>query len=149
MSICTMAQNARRLVAPQVRQAAMMVRLCAVEATCIREWETVLMRATLFTALVWCLANPLAAQAGDILAGADLEFGKSLSKDCVVCHNRDAVARGVPDINGQPADRLATVLTAYKTGELDNPMKKMIAGKLDARQIASLAVYFASLPKGE
>ena len=99
--------------------------------------------------LLWCLADPFVAHAEGILAGADPEYGKSLSNECVVCHNQDAARRGVPNINGLPAEVFASTLTAYKTGEIDNPLKKMIASKLDAEQIASLAIFFASLPENE
>ena len=90
-----------------------------------------------------------AANAEGILAGADLEYGESLAAECVVCHNQNSADRGVPNINGLSAVAFASTLTAYKTGELDNPLKKMIASKLDAKQIASLSIYFASLPKGQ
>ena len=95
------------------------------------------------------IVSSTAANAEGILAGADLEYGESLAVDCVVCHNQNSAGRGVPNINGLSAEAFASTLTAYKTGELDNPLKKMIASKLDAKQIASLAVYFASLPEGQ
>ena len=39
--------------------------------------------------------------------------------------------------------------TEKQACELDNPLEKIIGSKLDAKQIASLAIYFASLPKGQ
>ena len=107
------------------------------------------MRGFAFGISLWVMASSMAAHAEGILAGADLEYGKSLAADCVVCHNQNSADRGVPNINGLSAVAFASTLTAYKTGELDNPLKKMIASKLDAKQIASLAIYFASLPKGQ
>ena len=107
------------------------------------------MRGFAFGLLMLGVVSPTAANAEGILAGADLEYGDSLATDCVVCHNKNSADRGVPNINGLSAVAFASTLTAYKTGELDNPLKKMIASKLDAKQIASLAVYFASLPKGQ
>ena len=95
------------------------------------------------------IVSSTAVNAEGILAGADLEYGESLAADCVVCHNQNSADRGVPNINGLSAVAFASTLTAYKTGEIDNPLKKMIASKLDAKQIASLAVYFASLPKSK
>ena len=95
------------------------------------------------------IVSSTAANAEGILAGADLEYGESLAADCFVYHNQNSADRRVPNINGLSAEAFASTLRAYKTGELDNPLKKMIASKLDAKQIASLVVYFVSLPKGQ
>ena len=107
------------------------------------------MRGFAFGLLMLGVVCSTAVNAEGILAGADLEYGESLAAECVVCHNQNSADRGVPNINGLSAEAFASTLTAYKTGELDNPLKKMIASKLDAKQIASLAVYFASLPEGQ
>ena len=107
------------------------------------------MKGFAFGLLMLGVVGSTAVNAEGILAGADLEYGESLAADCVVCHNQNSADRGVPNINGLSAEAFASTLTAYKTGDLDNPLKKMIASKLDAKQIASLAVYFASLPKGQ
>ena len=107
------------------------------------------MRKFAFGLILLGIVSSTAANAEGILAGADLEYGESLAAECVVCHNQNASERGVANINGLSAEVFASTLTAYKTGELDNPLKKMIASKLDAKQIASLAIYFASLPKGQ
>ncbi len=107
------------------------------------------MRGFAFGLLMFGVVSSTAVNAEGILAGADVEYGESLAADCVVCHNHNSADRGVPNISGLSAEAFASTLTAYKTGELDNPLKKMIASKLDAKQIASLAVYFASLPKGQ
>ncbi len=107
------------------------------------------MRGFAFGLVLLGIVSSTAANAEGILAGADLEYGESLAAECVVCHNQNSVDRGVPNINGLSAVAFASTLTAYKTGELVNPLKKMIANKLDAKQIASLAIYFASLPKGQ
>ena len=107
------------------------------------------MRGFAFGLLMFGVVSSTAVNAEGILAGADLEYGESLAADCVVCHNHNSADRGVPNISGLSAEAFASTLTAYKTGELDNPLKKMIASKLDAKQIASLAVYFASLPNGQ
>ena len=107
------------------------------------------MKGFAFGLLMLGVGGSTAVNAEGILAGADLEYGESLAADCVVCHNQNSADRGVPNINGLSAEAFASTLTAYKTGELDNHLKKIIASKLDAKQIASLAVYFASLPKGQ
>ena len=107
------------------------------------------MRGFAFGLILLGIVSSTAANAEGILAGADLEYGGSLAAECVVCHNQNSTDRGVPNINGLSAVAFASTLTAYKTGELDNPLKKMIASKLDAKRIASLGIYFASLPKGQ
>ena len=38
---------------------------------------------------------------------------------------------------------------AYKTGDMEHPIMQMVAGRLDGEQIASLAVYFATLLSSE
>jgi len=40
-------------------------------------------------------------------------------------------------------------MRAYRSKELDHNVMQMISGRLDDEQIASLAVYFASLPAAE
>ena len=107
------------------------------------------MRGFAFGLILLGIVSSTAANAEGILAGANLEYGRSLAAECVVCHNQNSADRGVPNINGLSAEAFASILTAYKTGELDNPLKKMIASKLDAKQIASLAIYFAGVPKGQ
>ena len=106
------------------------------------------MRGFAFGLILLGIVSSTAANAEGILAGADLEYGGSLAAECVVCHNQNSADRGVPNINGLSAVAFASTLTAYKTGELDNPLKKMIASKLDAKQIASLAIYFCQPTKG-
>ena len=40
-------------------------------------------------------------------------------------------------------------MQAYKNGDIEHPVMQMVAGRLDAEQIASLAIYFADLPAAE
>ena len=51
---------------------------------------------------------------------------------------------GIPAINGLDAEVFASVMHAYKVGDVEHPVMQMVAGRLDGEQIASLAVYFAS-----
>ena len=85
------------------------------------------------------------AHAEDILAGADVGYGEYLSGECVTCHSQNGVDKGIPAINGLDAEVFATVMHAYKVGEMEHPVMQMVAGRLDDEQIASLAVYFATL----
>jgi len=90
-----------------------------------------------------------AASAEDLLAGADVGYGEYLSGECVTCHSQKGVDKGIPAINGLDAEVFATVMHAYKAGDMEHPVMQMVAGRLDGEQIASLAVYFATLPAAE
>ena len=86
------------------------------------------------------------ASADNLLAGADIGYGEYLSGECVTCHSQTGVDKGIPSINGLDAETFASVMHAYKTGDMEHPVMQMVAGRLDDEQIASLAVYFAKLP---
>ena len=90
-----------------------------------------------------------AASARDLLAGADVGYGEYLSGECVTCHSQKGVDRGIPVFNGLDAEVFATVMHAYKVGDMEHPVMQMVARRLDDEQIASLAVYFASLSSVE
>ena len=90
-----------------------------------------------------------AAHAENLLAGADLGYGEYLSGECVTCHSQKGVDKGIPAINGLDAEVFATVMHAYKVGDMKHPVMQMVAGRLDGEQIASLAVYFAALPSAD
>ena len=98
------------------------------------------------------IANGLFAsivRAEDLLAGADIGYGEYLSGECVTCHSQNGTNSGIPAINGLDAEVFATVMHAYKTGDVEHPVMQMVAGRLDGEQIASLAVYFASRPAAQ
>ena len=99
-----------------------------------------------FAAGLFCIT---AAGAEDLLAGADLGYGEYLSGECVTCHSQKGVDKGIPAINGLDAEVFATVMHAYKVGDMEHPVMQMVARRLDDEQIASLAVYFASLSSAE
>ena len=97
---------------------------------------------TLFAVLVIFAS---AASAENLLAGADIGYGEYLSGECVTCHSQTGVDKGIPSINGLDAEVFASVMHAYKTGDMEHPVMQMVAGRLDDEQIASLAVYFSKL----
>ena len=101
---------------------------------------------TVFTVSLSCGS---AASAEDLLAGADVGYGEYLSGECVTCHSQQGVNKGIPVINGLDAEVFATVMQAYKTGDMEHPVMQMVAGRLDGEQIASLAVYFATLTSAD
>ena len=90
-----------------------------------------------------------AVRAEDLLAGADIGYGEYLSGECVTCHSQNGTNSGIPAINGLDAEVFATVMHAYKVGDVEHPVMQMVAGRLDHEQIASLAVYFASQPAAQ
>ena len=98
---------------------------------------------TLFAVLVIFAST---ASAENLLAGADIGYGEYLSGECVTCHSQTGVDKGIPSINGLDAGVFASVMHAYKTGDMEHPVMQMVAGRLDDEQIASLAVYFSKLP---
>lgn len=81
----------------------------------------------------------------NLLEGADVGYGEYLSGECVTCHSQKGVDKGIPVINGLDAEVFATVMHSYKAGDMQHPVMQMVAGRLDDEQIASLAVYFATL----
>jgi len=79
----------------------------------------------------------------------DIEYGQHLAAECVTCHSAQGKDKGIPPITGWNIDAFKSVIYAYKSNELENPAMRLIAGRLDEEQIASLAVYFASQPESE
>ncbi|MGA1020498.1 MAG: c-type cytochrome [Candidatus Puniceispirillales bacterium] len=85
----------------------------------------------------------------NLLQGADAGYGEYLSGECVACHHSEGASKGIPSITGWDAETFVIVMRAYRSKELDHNVMQMISGRLDDEQIASLAVYFASLPAAE
>lgn len=81
-----------------------------------------------------------------ILAQGDLGYGEYLAGECVTCHHAKGEDKGIPSITGLEADSFVYLLKAYKDKELENEVMQLVAGRLDEEQMASLALYFASLP---
>jgi len=83
-----------------------------------------------------------------LLAKADIGYGEYLSGECVTCHQKNGSNQGLPSITGLDAEGFIAIMLAYRNKELTNNVMQTVAGRLDDEQIASLAVYFASLPAG-
>ncbi|MEG9862826.1 MAG: hypothetical protein V6Z81_10145 [Parvularculales bacterium] len=81
-----------------------------------------------------------------ILGKADQGYGEYLSGECVTCHHQAGKDEGIPAIQGLDPEVFITVIYSYKNNEIENKVMQLVAGRLDDEQIASLAVYFASLP---
>ena len=82
----------------------------------------------------------------ELLQKADIAYGEYLAGECVTCHSADGADRGIPSIIGLDAEGFAYIMHSYRKKELDNKVMQLVAGRLDDEQIASLAVYFSSLP---
>ena len=81
----------------------------------------------------------------DVLEGADFSYGEYLSGECVTCHHKSGLDKGIPSITGLDPEGFVYLMNAYKDKELENPVMQLVAARLDAEQIASLALYFSSL----
>ena len=99
----------------------------------------------IFFILIFILYNLPVFADKKLLAEADADYGEHLSGECVTCHHKGGLNRGIPSINGQDAEVFIALMLAYKAKEMENPVMQMIAGRLDDNQIASLALYFSIL----
>ncbi len=79
----------------------------------------------------------------------DMEYGQYLAAECVTCHSATGKDKGIPPITGWDAEGFVSVMNAYKTKDLENQAMQLIAARLDEEQMASLALYFATLPEAE
>lgn len=78
----------------------------------------------------------------------DKAFGEYLSSLCVTCHLPTGKAvGGIPPITGWPEDQFVAVLNAYRWKDRDNEVMVTVAAQLTDAEIASLATYFAVLPR--
>ena len=102
---------------------------------------------TAFTATM--LLGGAGVLADDLLQNADIAYGEYLSGECVTCHRPDGADEGIPSIVGLDAEGFASIMHSYRNKELENSVMQLVAGRLDDEQIASLAVYFASLPASQ
>ena len=104
-------------------------------------------RSRVATALSALLFFTASVQAEDLLKNADVAYGEYLAGECVTCHSTDGANKGIPNIIGLEAEGFAYIMHSYRNKELENKVMQLVAGRLDDEQIASLAVYFASLDK--
>ena len=80
-----------------------------------------------------------------IIAMGDIEYGEYLGAECAACHLQVGASEGIPVINGMDAEVFVTLMLAYRSKLMENPVMQMIAGRLDDEQIGSLALYFSEL----
>ena len=80
-----------------------------------------------------------------IIAMGDIEYGEYLGAECVSCHQQKGASEGIPAIHGMDAEVFVALMLAYRAKEMENPVMRMIAGRLNDEQIGSLALYFSQL----
>jgi cytochrome c553 len=78
---------------------------------------------------------------------ADLEFGRYLATECMICHRSGSATSVIPDIFGKAEHYLTERIVAYRERRLPNPVMQNVAGRLTDEEIASLALYFATAKK--
>jgi cytochrome c553 len=89
--------------------------------------------------------------AGGVQAGGDVAKGKELAVDCADCHGDDGLGdEDVPAIAGMDAAEHAKELKAFQTGEREDEEGDMADAveDLSDQDMADIAAYFATLPKG-
>ncbi len=75
----------------------------------------------------------------------DPEYGEYLSSECTSCHQTSGGDDGIPSIVLWPEEDFVVAMHAYKNKDRPNPVMQMLAGRLNAEEIAALAAYFATL----
>ncbi|WP_282045674.1 c-type cytochrome [Roseibium album] len=75
----------------------------------------------------------------------DPEYGEYLSSECTTCHQADGGDDGIPSIVLWPEEDFVLAMYAYKNKKRAHPVMQMMAGRLNAEEIAALAAYFAAL----
>ena len=79
--------------------------------------------------------------------GADMEFGRYLSSECMTCHGASKSDSTIPNIHGLGESHIVEVIKAYRAKTLPNPVMQNIAARLGDDEIAALAAYFATAKK--
>lgn len=82
---------------------------------------------------------------GILALEGDPEYGEYLSSECTTCHRADGVNDGIPSIVMWPEEDFVLAMHAYKNKTRAHPVMQMMAGRLNAEEIAALAAYFAAL----
>ncbi len=79
--------------------------------------------------------------------GADVEFGRYLSSECVTCHGAAKADSTIPIIHGLGETHFIEVIKAYRAKALPNQVMQNVAARLRDDEIAALAAYFATVKK--
>jgi cytochrome c553 len=74
--------------------------------------------------------------------------GATLALQCTMCHSaRGAKEANAPNLAGQYPEVVMKQLSDYQKGDRTSAIMQALAGKLSARDIQDLALYYAQLPR--
>ncbi len=93
-------------------------------------------------------ALALAAACAPGLASAqDPNLARNLAATCASCHGTNGQARGeMKTLAGVPADKIISMVAAYKSGALPATIMHQIARGYTDEQIRLVAAFFAAQP---
>ena len=91
------------------------------------------------SALSLCLPAPAFA--------ADAENGRTLARQCSVCHGKTGMSKDpeVPNIAGQSALYLEKTMKDYREGRREDRRMTLIAQPLSDEEISDLAAWYSSI----
>jgi|TARA_B110000305_G_scaffold136802_1_gene152678 cytochrome c553 len=77
---------------------------------------------------------------------ADLAVGKSLSKQCAVCHGKDGISRHpeTPNLAGLSALYIEKALVDYKKGSRHDRRMSLIAQSMSKDDMKNLGAWYAA-----
>lgn len=83
---------------------------------------------------------------GPALAG-DAENGRSLARQCSVCHGKTGISKDpeVPNLAGQPALYLEKSLKDFREGIREDRRMTLMVENLTDEEIGDLAAWFSSI----
>lgn len=77
----------------------------------------------------------------------DVALARNLAATCANCHGTNGQARGeMKPLAGMPADKIALMLAAYKSGAAPSTVMGQIAKGYTDEQIRQIAAFFAAQP---
>jgi cytochrome c553 len=84
-----------------------------------------------------------------LAAGPAVADGQRLVASCAACHGTNGVGKGsaLPQLAGQPKERLVASLRAFKDGSRPNTIMQQIAKGYSEAQIEQMAAWLAAAPK--
>lgn len=83
-------------------------------------------------------------------ASGDVQAGKALAQkdSCAGCHGANGQGTGAaPALAGLGEAKFVQDMKDFKSGKIANPTMKMMAGKVNDKDVANLAAYYGSLKK--
>ena len=88
---------------------------------------------------------PAPAPAAATPAAASPHLARNLAATCANCHGTNGQARGdMKSLAGEPAEKIITMMNAYKSGALPATIMHQIAKGYTDEQIRLIAGYFAA-----